>query len=74
MSLLSREGIRERNVRGDAEGKDTDRTVNSDTRGSPWRTDARTMLILPDIKLQVKIAAASIKTAYAPGLAAPFTA
>lgn len=59
MSLLSREGIREK-VREEAvwEGKDTDRTVNSDNRGSPWRTDARTMLILPDIKLQVKIIAA----------------
>lgn len=32
---------------------DTDRPVNSDARSSPWRTDARTMLILPDIKLQV---------------------
>lgn len=39
----------------DREGRDTDRTANSDNRGSPWRTDARTMLILPDIKLQVKI-------------------
>lgn len=59
MSLLSREGIREK-VREEAvwEGKDTDRKVNSDNRGSPWRTDARTMLILPDIKLQVKIIAA----------------
>lgn len=40
-------------IRENRKGEDTDRKVNSDTRGSPWRTDARTMLILPDIKLQV---------------------